>query len=74
MDFWVSLYFNHEQIRTAIKGFHMLVVGLSSFFGNVGCMHVSSSPQLLKKLIKYYYCTIGKKVVRKLMKHCPTSF
>jgi hypothetical protein len=67
MGFWVSLYFNYEQVRKGIKRSHMPVVGLSSFLWNVGYMHVSSSPYLLGKLIKYYYIIIGKNVIRKLM-------
>jgi hypothetical protein len=74
MGFWVSLYFNNEQVRKGVKRFHMLVVSLSSVLWNVGCMHVSSFPHLLGKLIKHYYCIVGKKVIRKLMKYCPTIF
>jgi hypothetical protein len=64
MGFWVSLYFNHEQ---GIKSSHMPIVGLNSFWWNVRYMHVSVSPHLLGKLIKYYYYIIGKIVIRKLM-------
>jgi len=39
MGFWVSLHFNHEQVKKGVKGFHMLVVSLSSFLWNVGYMH-----------------------------------
>jgi hypothetical protein len=28
---WVSLYFNHEQVRKGIKRSHMPVVGFNSF-------------------------------------------
>jgi hypothetical protein len=36
MGFWVSLYFNHEQVRKEVKGSHMPIVSLSSFFVECG--------------------------------------